>query len=95
MTDAIEAGVTSTVEIQAFGEHALVALYVSSLDQVTVATAVDGERAVRPYPTVLQAVASFNDTAEELAARFGGPAELLDPFEVCLNVTRRDHAPAG
>jgi hypothetical protein len=95
MTDETEAAVTNTVEIQAFGDRALVALYVISLDQVTVATAVDGERAVRPYATVLQAVASFNDTAEELAARFGEPAELLDPFEVCLNVARREHAPAA
>jgi hypothetical protein len=76
--------VTATIEFQEFGEGALVALFVLSLDDATVATAVDGERAVRRYPTVLQAVASFNESAAGLAARFGCEPVPLDPFAIVL-----------
>ena len=76
---------TGAIEIRAFAGRAFVAFHVFSLDQVTVATAVDGERAIRTYPTVLQAVASYNETVQALAARFGEAAELLDPFDVCLH----------
>ena len=86
---------TNAVEIQAFAGRAFVALHLISLDEITVATAVDGERAVHTYPTVLQAVASFNDTVRELAARFGEPAELLDPFDVCLDLPPRGLAPSA
>jgi hypothetical protein len=82
------------VEIREFGGHALVALSVLSLDAVAVATAVDGERTACRYPTVLQAVARFNAAAEELAARYGGPPGLLDPFDVCLAAADRSAARA-